>query len=191
MTILTAVLFALLQGDPPAAPLEPRVAGYALQLREEATRDRARDRLVHLGKPALACLEKLDVDPAILSSIRQEIALNETLGSSYGPPHTFTFDGAEETLGILLSRLESAAGMVFQKNSLDLSQKLSVRLEDASFWEALDEVCRKASIWYYPATDPLYLTAGPIALILVGLLACYLPARRATRIEPAITLRRD
>jgi hypothetical protein len=160
MTIVAAVLFALAQGDPPAPPLEPRVAAYALQLRDEATRERARDRLVHLGKAALACLEKLEVDPAILGSIRQEVAFNESLGSSYGPPRTFTFDGGDETLGVLLSKLESGAGMSFQKNSLDLSQKISVRLEDASFWEALDEVCRKAAIWYYPATDPLYLNGG-------------------------------
>jgi putative ABC transport system permease protein len=40
-------------------------------------------------------------------------------------------------------------------------------------------------------TDPLYLTATPVALALVALLACYLPARRAIRIEPAITLRND
>jgi hypothetical protein len=160
MMILTAVLFALLQGDPPPAPLESRVATYAQQLREEGTRERSRDRLVHLGKPALACLEKQDVDPAVLASIRQEIAFNETLGPAYGPPHCFSFDGGEESLGILLSKLESAPGLSFQKNSLDLSQKLSIRLEDASFWEALDEVCKKASIWYYPGTDPLYLNGG-------------------------------
>jgi hypothetical protein len=157
-TILTAILFALAQGDP--TPLDTRVSSYAQQLRDEATRDRARDRLVHLGKPALAHLEKLDVDPAVLSSVRQEIAFNESLGASYGPPRTFTFDGAEETLGVLLSRLETGGGVTFHKNSLDLSQKFSVRLDDAPFWEALDEVCKKAAIWYYPATDPLYLNGG-------------------------------
>lgn len=161
MTMLTSLLLALLQSDPPAAPpLEPRVAAYARQLGDESTRARARDRMVHLGKPALALLEKMDLDPALLGSIRQEVIQNEALGSAYAPPHTFTFDGAEETLGVLLTRLETGSSVTFQKNSLDLSQKLSVRLEDATFWESLDEICRKGSIWYYPANDPLYLNGG-------------------------------
>jgi hypothetical protein len=161
MTILLAVLFALQQGDP--VSLEPRVAAYAQQLREEATRERARDRLVHLGRPALALLEKLDVEPAALSSIRQEIAFNETLGASYAPPKTFSFDGTEENLGTLLSKLENGAGVTFHKNSLDLAQKFSVRLEDAPYWEALDEICKKASIWYFPAHDPIYLNGGLVS----------------------------
>jgi len=41
------------------------------------------------------------------------------------------------------------------------------------------------------ATDPVYFVGAPIVLALVALLACYLPARRAARIEPAITLRTD
>lgn len=157
MSILAACVLALAQGDP---SLDSRVSAYASQLREEATRDRARDRLVHLGKPALPLLEKSDVDPALLSSIRQEVALNDSLGSAYGPPHYFTFDGTEESLGVLLSRLELVAGAPFQKNSIDLSQRLALKLEDATYWEALDEICSKASIWCLPTNDPLYLTGG-------------------------------
>jgi hypothetical protein len=157
MTILAALLLAAAQAD---APLETRVATYAAQLRDDGTRDRARDRLVHLGKPGLALLEKAEIDPALLLSVRQEIELHESLGTSYGPPHVFSFDGSEESLGVLLSRLESTGGVPFQKNSLDLAQKLSIKLEDATFWESLDEVCKKASIWYYPATEPLYLNGG-------------------------------
>jgi putative ABC transport system permease protein len=41
------------------------------------------------------------------------------------------------------------------------------------------------------ATDPLSFAAGLFVLTAVGLLACYLPARRASRIEPAIALRSD
>lgn len=160
--ILAVFLAASLQQAD--APLEARVAVYASQLRDDATRDRARDRLVHLGRPGLAFLEKAEIDPAQLLSVRQEIELNESLGASYGPPHTFTFDGTEESLGVLLSRLETAGGMPFQKNSLDLAQRLSIRLDDATFWQSLDEVCKKASIWYYPATEPLYLNGGMASL---------------------------
>ena len=161
MTMLAAVLFALAQGDP---SLEARVSTYTTQLREDATRDRARDRLVHLGKVALPLLDKADIESTLLASIRQEIALNDSLGSSYGPPHLFSFDGGEESLGILLSKLEMTAGAPFQKNSLDLGQKLAIKLEEATFWEALDEICTKASIWYYPTNDPIYLNGGNASL---------------------------
>ena len=38
-------------------------------------------------------------------------------------------------------------------------------------------------------TDPLAFTAGVIVLGIVGAIACYLPARRAARVDPAVTMR--
>jgi putative ABC transport system permease protein len=41
------------------------------------------------------------------------------------------------------------------------------------------------------AVDPLAVSAVAILLLLTGVLACYVPARRATRIDPMVALRHD
>jgi putative ABC transport system permease protein len=40
-------------------------------------------------------------------------------------------------------------------------------------------------------SDPTVLVGAPLLLALLALIACYLPARRSTRIDPAVALRQE
>lgn len=47
----------------------------------------------------------------------------------------------------------------------------------------------KSQLWGISPTDPLAFAMAVACMVAVGLVACYLPARQASRVDPLITLR--
>jgi putative ABC transport system permease protein len=75
---------------------------------------------------------------------------------------------------------------------LMLRQNLTVVLIGVALGLALALACtRLLSTFLYglSPTDPLAISLSVLLLILVALVACYLPARRATKVDPMIALR--
>ena len=49
----------------------------------------------------------------------------------------------------------------------------------------------RSMLWGTAPFDPAALAAGLVAIVVVGLLACWLPARRATHVDPIVALRAE
>ena len=55
---------------------------------------------------------------------------------------------------------------------------------------AVNNILRSQLVGISPY-DPVSIAGAPIALILIAVLACLVPARRALSIDPAVALRHD
>ncbi len=75
-----------------------------------------------------------------------------------------------------------------------LRQSLTVVLIGIALGLPLALVCtRLISSFFYglSPTDPAAIALSVLLLLVVALLACYLPAQRATRVDPMVALRHE
>jgi putative ABC transport system permease protein len=91
-------------------------------------------------------------------------------------------------LGIRLALGASTRGilwLVIKEGMKPVALGLVVGLMGAA---ALTQAARSL-LFGISATDPLTFTANALLFICVGLLACWLPARRAAKVDPMVALR--
>ena len=91
------------------------------------------------------------------------------------------FAGVHQLCGPLLDRLDHLPGP--QREAIGVAFGLAGALATAKILSAV--------LVGVLGQDPATLTGASLFLILVAALACYFPARRAVRIEPAAALRED
>ncbi len=86
---------------------------------------------------------------------------------------------------VLLLVLREGVGIVAAGTIVGLALALAATRALASFLETMAETTRTTT------SDPLLLVGAPALLAGIALAACYLPARRSTRISPVSALRTE
>ena len=85
------------------------------------------------------------------------------------------------------ARKESVQGLILRQGVLLVAAGLAAGLLASLL---LGKVLA-GSLYGVPSTDPVTFTAIPVALLAVALVSSWLPARRATRVDPTVALRQD
>ncbi|HEX7940084.1 MAG TPA: FtsX-like permease family protein, partial [Gemmatimonadaceae bacterium] len=103
---------------------------------------------------------------------------------SYGVASRTQEMGVRVALGAQHSQV---VGLILRQGMRSITIAIAIGLVGAAF--ATKAI--QTQLFGVKATDPLTFVAVPLALGLVALLACYLPARRASKVDPVIALRTD
>jgi putative ABC transport system permease protein len=126
---------------------------------------------------------------AMLSGILAALALLLTLIGLYGVI-SYLVDQRTRELGIRMAlgaQMRDIVRMIVRRGLLLVS--IGVALGLAAAW--LMTRLLTPVLYQVSATDPLIFSSVVLSLLPVAMLACYLPARRATRLDPLVVLRQD
>jgi hypothetical protein len=112
-------------------------------------REKAASDLAEFGKSAIPSLERARGSSDIelrsrAAAILRAIAENEIVGRHWHRGARITLDFDRAPVAKVLEELEKQARDKFKFDAAELQEPMTVRVKDATFWEALESVCRAA-----------------------------------------------
>ena len=179
---VTFILVVKTDGDPAALAMSVRNAVRSADPEQPVFDVKTMaDRMLDAAQPRRA--------PMILLSLFSGVALLLAALGVYG---VLAFSVAQRTseFGIRLALGATArdiASLVLRQGSKLVLIGIVAGLAG---YLALSQIVAKL-LYGVAATDPLTLAVAPLVLALVALLACLLPARRATKVDPMVALRSE
>ena len=149
-----------------------------------------RDQPVTAVRTMEEVLERAAAQPSFLTTLLGALAGMALLLAMVGIYGTIAYSVAERTqeMGIRMA-LGAESGDIL---GLVLRQGLGLAAAGIAIGLAASVALTRwlASLLYHvSATDPLTFSAGALLFLAVALAANYVPARRAARVDPAVTLR--
>ena len=124
-----------------------------------------------------------------LMGIFATLALVLTIIGLYGVI-SYLVNQRTQEIGIRMAlgaQMRDILNMVLKQGMVLVLMGIGLGLAGAWLWTRL--MSRLRLLYQVSATDPLTFAAISLLLITVALLACYLPARRATKVDPLVALR--
>ena len=153
LLVLTLALPLVSQEDARLRDLVDRLVDDDIGVREKAAAD-----LAEVGAPAIPVLERLRRSPDLelrsrAASILKAIAENQIVGRHWRRGPRITLDFADTPVSVVLAELAKQSGDPLKYDATELADRVTIQVKDATFWDALDELCRVAPALTWDA-DP-------------------------------------
>lgn len=136
---------------------------------EYAERESSQRALERLGMPVLdrliAAAEKIEeLDTKLrLKTLIEKIPRLSKLAMVYGPTKRISFSARDRKLGEVFRHMESELGEQFLGERLDLAMPVTLELDQATLWEALDALARASHTHYFYRKEHVVFEPGDAA----------------------------
>jgi hypothetical protein len=157
---MRSLLFVLALGLPLVSQEDPKLVDLISRLVDDdiGVREKAAADLADLGSAAIPMLERLRKSPDLeLSSraagILKAIAENQIVGRHWRRGPRISLDFTDAPVSAVLAELAKQSGDTFKVDAAELADRVTIQVKDATFWDALDELCRAAPALTWDA-DP-------------------------------------